>query len=69
MLVFMVTAVKTLKIRWYVIGAIFQLCALLGEIPTIYNDRTGIIIKWVVYFVILLITAFIIKIKKKKSNS
>ena len=68
MLVFMGIAIKTLKVKWYIIGAVFQLCAMLGQKLTLQN-KAEIISTWIVYFAILLITACVMKRKNKKNNS
>lgn len=69
MIVFMIIAIKTRQMRWYIIGAIFQLAALLGEMMDFRLNEEETIVKWIIYFAILLITMIIIKFRRKSNSN
>ena len=72
MIIFMVIAIITAKGKtawvWYVIGAIFQLLSLLGNQKMAVIRGNDMVLYWIFYVVLLVITAIFIDKRRNKNG-
>lgn len=73
MIVFMIVAIVTAKGKsawiWYAIGAILQLLSLFGNQKAAAANGTDVTMYWIIYFVLLVITAILIVTRYSKANT